>query len=246
MRNASHYALFCAFFKIGLCGFGGVAGWVRPVIVDERGWLDEREFAELLGAATSFRAPIPSISRSCSAIVFRALPVRPDRRLRPAARPLGILIAIASFYINSPRVLPSKLALAGAAAATAGLVVGNAYKLAKAFRRACRAILIATVTFALTGIFHFSLMTTLAMYSLRLRAFRAHGRRAMTPRHEPAPLARLALTFATLSLGAVGGAMRPCPNCIARWWRSRTTWMMRPSRISSRWRRRRRGQTSLS
>ena len=51
-RAASRRALFAAFFKIGLCGFGGVSGWVRPIIVEERRWLNDLEFAELLGAAS--------------------------------------------------------------------------------------------------------------------------------------------------------------------------------------------------
>jgi len=39
-------ALFLEFAKIGLCGIGSVLVWARRVIVDERHWMSEAEFAE--------------------------------------------------------------------------------------------------------------------------------------------------------------------------------------------------------
>ena len=42
-------ALFFGFLKIGLTGFGGVAAVARHVIVEERRWLDDREYAVLIG-----------------------------------------------------------------------------------------------------------------------------------------------------------------------------------------------------
>ena len=41
--------LFLSYVKIGLLGFGGVAAWARHVIVEDRRWLTEREYAEILG-----------------------------------------------------------------------------------------------------------------------------------------------------------------------------------------------------
>src|SRR4029079_266811 len=45
----SRATLFASFLKMGLLGFGGVLPWARRVIVDERRWLDDREFAQLIG-----------------------------------------------------------------------------------------------------------------------------------------------------------------------------------------------------
>jgi chromate transporter len=91
--------------------------------------------------------------------------------------PLAILVAIALFYDQFAAHPGVKQALAGAAAATAGLVIGNAYKLVKAFRGQARALLVAALTFALTGIFHLSLMATLAvMISCSLALFARAGR----------------------------------------------------------------------
>ncbi len=163
MRRVSHYALFCAFFKIGICGFGGVAGWVRPILVEERRWLDDREFAELHGAASV----LPGANTVNLAVMlgdrFQGASGALTAVCALLLAPLAILIAIASFYDQFAAHPAVRQALGGAAATTAGLVIGNAYKLVKAYRGQARTILVAALTFALTGIFHVSLMATLAL-----------------------------------------------------------------------------------
>ena len=49
--------LFAAFLKIGLLGFGGVMPWARRVLVEERAWLSDREFAELIGMCQVLPGP---------------------------------------------------------------------------------------------------------------------------------------------------------------------------------------------
>jgi chromate transporter len=162
-QRASHGDLFAAFFKIGLCGFGGVAGWVRPVVVDERGWLNDREFGELLGVASV----LPGANTVNLAIMlgdrFQGASGALTALSALLLAPIAILIGVATLYDEFATNPAVKAALAGAAATTAGLVFGNAYKLTRAFRGDVRAILVAAMTFALTAIFHFSLMTTLAV-----------------------------------------------------------------------------------
>ena len=41
-------ALFLTFLKIGVCGFGGVGPWARRIIVEDRRWMDDRGYAEIL------------------------------------------------------------------------------------------------------------------------------------------------------------------------------------------------------
>lgn len=162
-RAASRRALFAAFFKIGLCGFGGVSGWVRPIIVEERRWLNDLEFAELLGAASV----LPGANTVNLAIMlgdrFQGASGAATAVAGLLFAPLAILVLVASLYDQFAAQPAVRAALAGAAAATAGLVLGNAYKLLKAVAGDARAILIAALTFALTAILHLSLMTTLAV-----------------------------------------------------------------------------------
>jgi len=56
-RPHTRLELFTAFLKMGLLGFGGVMPWARRVLVEERRWLSEREFAELLGMCQILPGP---------------------------------------------------------------------------------------------------------------------------------------------------------------------------------------------
>src|SRR3954463_6986682 len=49
--------LFLTFVRIGVSGFGGVGPWARRIIVEERGWLDDRQEAELLGLCAVLPGP---------------------------------------------------------------------------------------------------------------------------------------------------------------------------------------------
>jgi chromate transporter len=62
-RNISKAELFFGFLKIGLLGFGGVAPWARHIIVEERRWLSDREFAEILCIFQRSRPGIPKLCR---------------------------------------------------------------------------------------------------------------------------------------------------------------------------------------
>jgi chromate transporter len=41
-------ALFTGFLKVSLCGFGGGLVWSRRIVVEQRQWMSEQEFAETL------------------------------------------------------------------------------------------------------------------------------------------------------------------------------------------------------
>src|SRR6266849_5984904 len=41
-------ALFIGFLKVSLCGFGGGLIWAHRVVVEQRRWMNEREFADTL------------------------------------------------------------------------------------------------------------------------------------------------------------------------------------------------------
>jgi chromate transporter len=49
--------LFFGFLRVGLSGFGGVMPFARRMLVEERRWLDEREFVELLSLSQFLPGP---------------------------------------------------------------------------------------------------------------------------------------------------------------------------------------------
>ncbi len=176
-RRATHAEIFVGFFKIGVCGFGGVGGWVRPIVVDERRWLNDREFAELHGAANV----LPGANTVNLAVMlgdrFQGASGAATAVFALMLAPLAILVGVASLYAQFAVHPAVKSALAGAAAATAGLVIANAYKLLRALRGDVMAMLIAALTFAAAGILHLSLPITLALAAPASMALFAFNRR---------------------------------------------------------------------
>lgn len=127
-------ALFLGYAKIGLLGFGGVAAWARRVIVEERRWLSERDYAEVLGLGQIL--PGPNVGNA-AVMIGRRFHGLPGALLATAglyAGPLAILIALSLFYERygtTPGVAPF---MQGVAAAAAGMVIGTALKMGEKLR----------------------------------------------------------------------------------------------------------------
>jgi chromate transporter len=126
--------LFLGYARIGLLGFGGVAAWSRHVIVTERKWLTEREYAELLGLGQVL--PGPNVGNAAVMIGrrFHGLAGALATTCGIYAGPLAILVLLAAFYDaygQSPQVAPVML---GIAAAAAGMVIGTALKMGQKLR----------------------------------------------------------------------------------------------------------------
>ena len=49
--------LFTAYFQVGISSFGGANAWARRMLVEKRGWLTDREFAERLGLGQVLPGP---------------------------------------------------------------------------------------------------------------------------------------------------------------------------------------------
>lgn len=123
-------ALFLGFLKIGLLGFGGVAPWARHVIVEDRGWLSEAEYAAVLGVGQV----LPGANTVNAAVMigdrFAGFPGAVAAVAGLMAMPLAILIGLAQVYAAFSSDPTVQAALAGSAAAAAGLVIGTGLKMA--------------------------------------------------------------------------------------------------------------------
>ena len=144
--------LFFGFARIGLLGFGGVAPVARHVIVEERQWLDDRDYAAVLGVgqilpgANVLNASIMIGDRFCGARgAFAAV-------LGLMAAPLAILILVATLYAQFGDLPDVQAAVKGAAAAAAGLVIGAALKMGRALKPDLAAALSGAAAFVAVGL----------------------------------------------------------------------------------------------
>jgi chromate transporter len=121
--------LFTGYFKVGMFGFGGVAAWARRVIVEERRWMTEREYAEVLGLGQVL--PGPNVGNA-AVMIGRRFHGLPGALLATAGlycAPLIILIGLCLFYDRYGQVPAVAPIMAGIAAGAAGMVIGTALKM---------------------------------------------------------------------------------------------------------------------
>jgi chromate transporter len=156
--DVTHAALFFAFLKMGLLGFGGVAPWVRQVIVEERRWMDDREFAALLGLSQI----LPGANTLNTAVLvgdrFRGISGAAAAVFGLMAMPLAIAVAIVELYGAVSQNPYVGAAIAGAGAGAAGLVIGTGLKIARNLKLSPRTILVTLVTFVAVGILRLPLI----------------------------------------------------------------------------------------
>jgi len=137
--------------------------WARRVLVDERAWLTDREFAELLGMCQVL--PGPNVVN---------LSVILGARWQGATGSLlaltGILfvpviavIVIATFYASVAHSEITRDAIAGASAAAAGLIIGTAFRLVSGTRPPPRAIVLAIAVFIAVALVQAPLLWVLAI-----------------------------------------------------------------------------------
>ncbi len=125
----SRLALFAAFFKIGILGFGGVAAWARHVLVTERRFLNERDFAESFGLASTLPGANTVNLATMLGDRYRGLSGALVAVLGLMGAPVALLAGIAWLYERYGSLPDVRAALYGAAAAAAGLVLGTSLKI---------------------------------------------------------------------------------------------------------------------
>jgi chromate transporter len=157
-RNIGKAELFFGFLKIGLLGFGGIAPWARHIIVEEKRWLTDREFAEVLGVGQVLPGPN----------VMNASILIGDRNqgligvllclMGQLVMPLLIVVALAVVYEKVASIPEVNAALIGAAAASAGLVLGTALKMVRNIRPTPLAFGIGAAGFLTIGLLRWPLV----------------------------------------------------------------------------------------
>lgn len=170
-EHPPRYALFLGFLKIGLLGFGGVAAWAYRVIVLERRWLSDAEYAALLGTSQV----LPGANTLNAAVMigdrFRGPSGAVVAVLGLMTMPLAIVVAIGTVFEQIRAVPDVRAAIDGVAMAAAGVVVGMALRMARRLRLDWAAVLFGGAIFVAVGIFQVSLVrAVLVLGSLSIAA----------------------------------------------------------------------------
>ena len=145
-------ALFLAFLKISMYGFGGPIVWARRILIEERHWLSDSEFADILSFCQFLPGPNVVSITVCIGAKFRG--------------PAGAMAALAGFiilpwtvgfslglmflsYAQAPLL---QGVLRGVAAAAAGLIIATGIRLLLPHRHRPIALVFAALAFVGLGV----------------------------------------------------------------------------------------------
>ena len=151
-------ALFRAFFSTSLSGFGGVLPWARRMIVDDRRWMSEAEFLDVLAVCQLLPGPnIVNVAIAVGARFHGALGAV-VAFLGLIAGPLALVILLGTLYARYADLAPLRGALSGISAVAAGLVIAMALRMARTLERRPAAVVIAALAFVAAGLLRWPLV----------------------------------------------------------------------------------------
>jgi len=161
--------IFTGFFMVGIRGFGGVLPWARRMMIDEREWLTEAEFAEVLGLCQFL--PGGNIINVSVAVGsrFRGAPGAIAALLGLMLAPVAIVVGLGAIYDQFAEQPVVRRAFAGLAAAASAFVLAASLKIAAPLRGRYLAMAITAVTFVAIAIVRLPLplaMPVLAIFSI--------------------------------------------------------------------------------
>ena len=159
--SISKRELFLGFLKIGTMGFGGVALVARHVIVADRGWMTERDYAALLG----FGQILPGANVTNMAIILGmrhgGVPGALAALAGLLAVPLAILVVLAAAYAQSIGHPAVSHGVAAMASVSGGMLVGTGIKSIRKAKLPLSGCLFAGLGFAAVTLFHVSMVWVL-------------------------------------------------------------------------------------
>jgi chromate transporter len=139
--------LFLGFLKIGLSGFGGVMPFARRMLVEEKRWLSELEFLDVLSLSQFL--PGPNVV-NVSVIIgrrFQGVAGAAAACTGLLLMPLAIVLALATVYAQFAQVEAVRGACSGVSAAASGLIAATALKLARPLQRSLWQVAVCVAAF---------------------------------------------------------------------------------------------------
>jgi chromate transporter len=154
--------LFAGFLKVGVSGFGGVLPLARRMLVEQRRWLTEQEFTEVLSLSQFL--PGPNIVNA-AVIIGRRFQGPLGAVVAPLGlmlMPLVIVLLLAAVFAEFSEVDAVRGACRGISAAASGLVLAMALRMAQPIRRSVWQVAIGAIVFAAIGLVRLPMLWVLA------------------------------------------------------------------------------------
>lgn len=149
--------LFSGFFAAGISGFGGVLPFARRIMVDQRRWLTDAEFADLFALCQFLPGPnIVNLSVAFGAR-HRGISGALAALTGLLAAPITIVVTLGLLFERYGQLAPVHHGLEGLAAGASGLILAAAVKIATPSLRHIATIAVVALAFTLFAVLHFAL-----------------------------------------------------------------------------------------
>ena len=122
-------ALFVAFAKMSLAGFGGVLVWARRGIVDQHRWMTAEEFNETYALCHFLPGPNVVNLSVVFGSRFRGIPGGIAAFAGLVGPPVVIVIILAALYAHFGEIDALRRILAGVSCAAVGLLISAAFRM---------------------------------------------------------------------------------------------------------------------
>lgn len=155
--------LLLGFMKIGLLGFGGVASMARYVIVEEREWFTDEEYAAILGICQVMPGPNTVNSAVIIGDRFQGVPGVLLSLLGLMLAPVIIVTLLGAAFSTYGNMPDIQAAIMGAAAGGAGLVVGTGFKMVQNIGLGIRSSIVAAAAFVSVGVMNWPMIPVVAV-----------------------------------------------------------------------------------
>jgi chromate transporter len=122
-------ALFAAFAKMSLAGFGGVLVWARRAIVDQHRWMTANEFNETFALCHFLPGPNVVNLSVVFGSRFRGIPGALAAFAGLLGPPVVIVTVLAALYVRYGEIDALRRILAGISSAAVGLLISALFRM---------------------------------------------------------------------------------------------------------------------
>jgi chromate transporter len=157
----THRELFLAFLQIGVSAFGGALPWARRVLVDDRKWLGDREFTDILTVCQAVPGPNVVNVSVFVGTTFRGITGGIAAFLGIVGVPLAILLALSQLYHTFSYLPEVKSAMKGMSIVATAYLVYMSLKMAKPFYKNLWAIALCIAAALLSAFAHWHMALVL-------------------------------------------------------------------------------------
>lgn len=141
--------LFIAFLQASLFGFGGGLAWARRIAVDQRRWITEHEFADIVSICQFMPGPNIVGIAVCVGTRMRGTVGAIAAVSGFLVIPWVIGFSLGALYLKHAHYPLFQRILGGVSATAAGLLIATGIRLLMPHRRRVAAVLFAAIAFGL-------------------------------------------------------------------------------------------------